>query len=328
MDTRAWLHRLRERLRAVPEGHGPARPATVVRVAVVTDSAASLSVEVLHRYPEGLLTVVPMSVVVNGTVYREGDDDLMEQLSLGLAAGMPVTTSRPSPGQFERAYRVLEEAGFAAVLSIHLSAELSGTVEAARLAAQRVSIPVSVLDSRSVGPAQSLAVEAALEAAARGLGVEEMALLAEERLAGSSVLFYVPSLEQLRRGGRLGAAASWLGTVLAIKPLLAIADGKVVPYERVRSAPRAIARLEDIISQRVVAARTPVRVIVLGFGNETQREEFTARLGRRLAAGIECEHSTVPAVIAAHVGLGVLGVVVATAPAQQGISRDFLTTDG
>ena len=157
------------------------------------------------------------------------------------------------------------------MVSIHISGELSGTADSARLAAARVGIPVEVMDSRTVGMAQGMGVQSAVVAAADGRSAGEVRAFADERLARTKVYFYVPSLEQLRRGGRIGAAASLWGTMLAIKPILAVDGGKVVPLEKVRSAPRAIARLEEIAAADALSRPVgEARIAVHHFGNRSR----------------------------------------------------------
>jgi DegV family protein with EDD domain len=290
---------------------GAAGPA-VVRVAVVTDSAAALPVDwVKSLAADGRLSVVPMPVMLGEEIYGEGEDDIAERLAIALASGIPVKTSRPSPGQFEQAYLGVQERGFEAIVSIHISGELSGTADAARLAAGRVGIPVEVLDSRTVGMAQGMGVQSALTAAAEGRGASEVRSFAEDQLKQTRVYFYVPSLEQLRRGGRIGTAASLLGTVLAIKPILAVDDGRIVPLEKVRSGPRAIARLEEIVAADVGSrAAGQARLAVHHFGNLAAAEELAARLAESCPGCPAPQISALPAVLAAHAGLGVLAVIV------------------
>ncbi|NYE94362.1 DegV family protein with EDD domain [Psychromicrobium silvestre] len=295
----AWLRR---RLHRPVEQARPLSP----RVAVVTDSAAALPTELVFDR----LVVVPMPVMVDGQIFGEGDEDLSAKLSLALAAGKEVKTSRPSPGQFERVYQSLADRGFDSVLSLHISGELSGTVEAARLATDRVSIPVQVLDSRTVAMAQGFGVLAALRSSAGGESLDLVATAAQRALDTSTVFFYVPSLEQLRRGGRIGAAASWLGTVLAIKPILSVSNGQVVPLERVRSSAKAIGRLDELVAAELSRRDQASSVAVHHFGNRSQAEALLGRLALLPTPPAEAVLSDLPAVLAAHVGLGVLAVVI------------------
>ncbi|MEZ2389625.1 DegV family protein [bacterium RCC_150] len=337
----AWLW-LRDRLSRLRPPTTPGRAgaeSVPVRVAIVTDSAAALPVHWAKPYiTDGRLAVVPMPVMVGAEIYGEGEDDISETLAMALASGSSVKTSRPSPGQFEQAYRAAETRGFEAVVSIHISSDLSGTAEAASLAARRVSIPVEVLDSRTAGMAQGMGVQSALLAAAAGRTAAEVRSLAHERLARTKVYFYVPSLEQLRRGGRIGAAASLLGAVLSIKPILAVDGGKIVPLEKVRSAARAVARLEEIVAADI-ANRPPgqARLAVHHFGNLDEAEQLALRLAKQCKGCPPAQISVLPAVLAAHAGLGVLAVVVgesdaldsletaATDPPHEQLSPDLST---
>lgn len=306
---RARLAALRPPPRPLPSD---GQPAAVVRTAVVTDSAAALPADWVAAFAgAGILTVVPMPVMVGEEIYGEGEDDILETIALALATGKSVKTSRPSPGQFEQAYRAALQRGYEAVVSVHISGGLSGTADAARLAAARVGIPVEVVDSRTVGMAQGMAVQAAVALAADGGEAADVAAAAIQEAARAKVYFYVPSLEQLRRGGRIGAAASLLGTMLAIKPILAVDDGKIVPLEKVRSAARAVARLEEIVAADAAARPgESVRLAVHHFGNPQEAESLAVRLNAALPQCPPAQISSLPAVLAAHAGLGVLAVIV------------------
>lgn len=308
-----WLKQRLSRLRQpTTAGRASGAPAAVVRTAVVTDSAAALPADWVKAFvDDGRLAVVPMPVMVGEEIFGEGEDDIITTLALALAAGSPVKTSRPSPGQFEQAYLAAAARGFESVVSIHISAELSGTVEAATLAAGRVPIPVEVVDSRTVGMAQGMGVQSALLAAADGRAAAAVREFAEERLQRTKVYFYVPSLEQLRRGGRIGAAASLLGTMLAIKPILAVDGGRIVPLEKVRSAVKAIARLEEIVAADVATRPSgEARLAVHHFGNLAEAQGLATRLAALCPETPEAQLSALPAVLGAHAGLGVLAVIV------------------
>lgn len=309
-DPAGWLW-LKERLIPLRQARRP-EVAPAVRTAIVTDSAAALPADWVRAFAaDGRLTVVPMPVMVGAEIYGEGEDDIADTIAVALASGTAVKTSRPSPGQFEQAYLAAQRRGFEAVVSVHISGELSGTADSARLAATRVSIPVEVLDSRTVGMAQGMGVQAAVAAAADGLTALEVRGFAEQRLARTRVYFYVPSLEQLRRGGRIGAAASLWGTMLAIKPILAVEDGRVVPLEKVRSAAKAIARLKEIaVADADARSGGQARLAVHHFGNPAEAEQLAAQLADAVPGCAPVQISALPAVLAAHAGLGVLAVIV------------------
>lgn len=258
-----------------------------------------------------------MPVMVGAEIYGEGEDDITDTIAVALATGMPVKTSRPSPGQFEQAYLAALRRGFESVVSVHISGALSGTADSARLAATRVGIPVEVVDSKTVGMALGMGVQSAVVAAADGRPAAEVRAFAEDRMARTKVYFYVPSLEQLR-GGRIGAAASLWGTMFAIKPILAVDDGKIVPLEKVRSAARAVARLEEIVVADAAARPAgQARLAVHHFGNPGEAAELADRLAAALPEVPAAQISSLPAVLAAHAGLGVLAVIVGESSTPQ-----------
>lgn len=325
-DAAAWPW-IRSRLLARRLRQAMPGPGGVVRTAVVTDSASALPADWMAGQGKGgRLAVIPMPVMVGDEIYGEGEDDISGTIALALASGKSVKTSRPSPGQFEQAYLAAQREGYEAVVSIHISGGLSGTADAARLAAGRVAIPVDVVDSATVGMALGMAVQAGVRSAEEGADAGTVAAAAARQAERTRVYFYVPSLEQLRRGGRIGTAASVLGAMLAIKPILSVEAGKIVPVEKVRSAGRAIARLEELVVTSASARPgAQVRLAVHHFGNPGEAEELAARLAAALPQCPPAQISSLPAVLAAHAGLGVLAVIVgedstAATPPGQGLS--------
>ncbi|MGW2867760.1 DegV family protein [Kitasatospora sp. NPDC001119] len=275
-------------------------------LALVTDSTAYLPQDALDRYG---ITVVPLSVAVGDSVLSEGVEISPKDVAEALRGKQRVTTSRPNPETFAAAYRAAAEAGAKGIVSVHISGELSGTVEAARLAAAEAPVPVRVVDSRLVGMALGYGVLAAAEAIAAGQGLAEAAEAAGRRAAGTSGFFYVDTLEHLRRGGRIGAARALLGSALAVKPLLHLDGGRIEPLEKVRTASRAIARLEEIAVER--SGEQDVDITVHHLAAEERAEPLAERLRVRVPGLRELYVGEVGAVIGAHVGPGLLAVVVA-----------------
>ena len=214
-----------------------------------------------------------MPVMVGEEIYGEGEDDITETIALALASGKSVKTSRPSPGQFEQAFLCRRTPGLRS-RGLHPHFRRPVRHRGCRPArGRRVSIPVEVLDSGTVGMALGMGVQGAVVAAADGRSAAGSARRPRSGWHRTKVYFYVPSLEQLRRGGRIGAAASLLGTMFAIKPILAVDGGKIVPLEKVRSAARAIARLEEIAAADAASRpRGQVRLAVHHFGNPAEAE--------------------------------------------------------
>ena len=218
---------------------------SVAPVGVVTDSTASLPPELAR---DRGITVVPLQVVIGGAVHDEGVAGGVdpEDLAEALRQWTPVSTSRPNPDALLEVYEKLAADGAEAIVSVHLSSELSGTYESAQLAARRSPVPVVTVDSRQVGMGTGYAVLAAADAVAAGATAQEAAEAARHRAAATTSLFYVDTLEYLRRGGRMGAAAALIGSALAVKPILKVVEGRVGSFEKVRTSAKALQRLEEL----------------------------------------------------------------------------------
>ena len=232
------------------------------------------------------------------------------ELSAALAdRHLDVQTSRPAAAEFVACYRQALDAGADEVVSVHLSRELSGTWESARLAADDVGPDrVRVVDSRATGMGLGYAVLAAADAAERGLSGPAVESAAAEVAARCRMFFSVDALDRLRRGGRIGAAAALLGTALGVKPLLHVSQGRIVPLEKVRTAARAANRLVELAAQ--AAGDGPVDLAVHHLAAAGRAEEVAARLRVRIPQADQLLVCEVGAVIGAHVGPGLLGVVV------------------
>ena len=276
------------------------------RVVVVTDSTAYL--------PTGLadelsVRVVPLQVVLVGRSGAEGSEVTPAQVAAALAAWVPVSTSRPTPAEFAAVYRKALESGASGVVSLHLSRELSGTWDSARLAAGEVGADsIRVVDSRSAAMGLGFAVLAAAKAAAAGGSPEEVYAAAVGTAERTTTLFYVDTLEHLRRGGRIGAAQALLGTALSVKPILHVREGRIVPLEKVRTVSKGIARLEALAV--AAAGDGPADVAVHHLAAAERAALLAERLRTRLPQVGQFYASEVGAVVGAHVGPGVLGVVV------------------
>lgn len=277
----------------------------MAQVAVVTDSTSYIPRELVKKLG---ISVVPLQVQWNGKIYEEADpnaSDVVEALRRGELA----TTSRPSPERFSTLYEKLAQSGATEIVSIHISSSMSGTSEAARLAAQSASIPVHVVDSRTVGMAMGYGVISAALAADEGMSGIEVVELARRRIASTSIFFSVAKLENLRRSGRISRGASLLATALAIKPILTVEDGQVVAEERVRTQAGAIKRLEEMALE--ATKRRAVDVAVHHLGSPELAEKFAHDL-REVITGVgQVVITEVGAVVGTHVGPGAIAVVIA-----------------
>ncbi|MEU4680651.1 DegV family protein [Micromonospora sp. NPDC023737] len=276
-------------------------------VAVVTDSTAYLPAELVRAHR---LTVVPLTVVLNGVEGLEGVEVSPADATRALGARrLTASTSRPAPEQFAQTYRRLLDAGADGVVSVHLSAELSGTVEAARLAADGLGGRVAVVDSRSTGMGLGFPVLAAAAAAAQGAELDGVRRAAVDAAARTTIYFYVDTLEFLRRGGRINAAEALLGTALSVKPIMHMPDGAIVLRDKVRTASRGVARLVDLAVEAAGDAEVDLGVHHLAAAERAAAllAALTERLGDRVR---ETYVSEAGAVVAAHAGPGLAGVVV------------------
>lgn len=237
------------------------------RIAVVTDSAAALDPQLVQRLSaRGNFVMVPMPVTIRtpGEPDRQLQDltaaEVDEAIMLAHVMGQTVSTSGPAPGVFADVYDELASRGFTHVVSVHLSGELSGTVEAARTGARLSRLGsegVSVVDSRTVAGAYGHAVVRALEvlnAASAGSSVEypspaQLVDYIQSICEQSTLYFYIPTLDALRRGGRVSPALAMVGQMFQIKPIGTITEGKLAYVERPRTAARALERLVEVTVQ-------------------------------------------------------------------------------
>jgi DegV family protein with EDD domain len=282
------------------------------KVAIVTDSTATLPSDGAQLVAASGLTVVPLQVVMDGRALADGVEAGSEDVARVLAAGRPVTTSRPSPALFSETYRTLAAGGCSGIVSVHLSADLSGTVDAARQAARGLAgeVDVQVVDSRSLAMGLGHAVVAAVRSSQAGAPVAEVATAAARRAMQSQAWVYVDTLEYLHRGGRIGAAATFLGSALAVKPLLQLVDGRLEAVDKVRTSARALTRLEEIVVGAARATGRPVWVAVHHLAAGDRAEQMAVRLRSALPDACGVDVVEVGAVIGAHVGPGMLAVLI------------------
>ena len=342
------------------------------RIAVVTDSAAALDPELVQRLSaRGNFVLVPMPVTIRtpGEPDRQLQDltaaEVDEAIMLAHVMGQTVSTSGPAPGVFADVYDELASRGFTHVVSVHLSGELSGTVEAARTGARLSRLGskgVSVVDSRTVAGAYGHAVVRALEVlnSASSDFVPSPDYLSSEQLSPaqlvdyiqsvceqSTLYFYIPTLDALRRGGRVSPALAMVGQMFQIKPIGTITEGKLAYVERPRTAARALERLVEVTVQTcrehqhaaalssasvgstaadpassslTVAPRGEV-VAVHHVGNAAQAVQLYEQVRQMLgesslvheaaaSSAPEFLVSALPPVLSAHSGLGAVALVV------------------
>jgi DegV family protein with EDD domain len=273
-------------------------------VAIVTDSTACLHPDDAER--EGI-AVVPLKVIIGEETFTEGCGLSGDEIAKALKAKKSVSTSRPTPEEFLEVYESLAADGADEIVSIHLSAKVSGTLDAATVAGKRSPVPVTVVDSTQIGLALGFAAGRAARAREAGGMASSMAAAARSAGEASTTLLYVDTLEYLRRGGRVGALGALVGSALAVKPILAIREGTVVPLERVRTSAKAMARLEALTVAAGTAAEHGFDIGIQHLAAQDVAEAFAERLAAALGRD-RVAVDEISAVLGAHTGPGTVSV--------------------
>ncbi len=270
-------------------------------VVVVTDSSARLPADLLEKWG---IRVVPLHILLDGTDLRDGVDDVPEDIHK-LAA----TTAAATPAELADAYQqALADSGADGVVAVHISSALSGTCRAAERTAADLDPSVRVIDSKSAAMGTGFVAMAAARAAAAGADLDAVADAARSAVARGHAFIVVHRLDNLRRSGRIGGAAAWLGTALALKPLLRIDDGKLVLAQRVRTVTHATEAMIDRVCQ--VVGDGTAALAVHHVNNPDGAAEVATALAKRLPT---CEPAIVTElgpVLALHVGAGAVAVSV------------------
>lgn len=268
-------------------------------VVVVTDSASRLPVELLEKWA---IRVVPLHILLDGDDLRDGVDEVPDDVYQQHA-----TTAAATPAELADVYReALADSGGDGVVAVHISSALSGTYGNAERAAADLNPAVRVIDSRSAAMGTGFSALAAARTAAAGGDLDAVADAASSAVSRSHAFMVVHRLDHLRRSGRIGGARAWLGTALALKPLLSVEEGKLVLAQRVRTVSNATAAMIDRVCEVVGdgSAALAVHHVV----NPDGAHEVAATLAQRLPA---CEPAIVTPlgpVLALHVGEGAVGV--------------------
>jgi DegV family protein with EDD domain len=276
-------------------------------VAIVTDSTACLPSRVATRAG---IQVVQQQLRI-GDEYDDEGRVSGDRIVAALQGGEEVTTAAPDPGAFFWAYADAAAKGATAVVSLHISGRMSQTCEAARQAAAHSKIPVHVLDSGTLGMSLGFAVLAAARVAGQGGGIDHILAVADARITSSTELLHVESLDYLRRGGRIGAAAHLIGSAFSIKPLLTVRHGEVAPLKRTVGADRALRKMVDKAVR--LAANNPVDIAVEHIGADDRVPTMLEQLRKHVRDVRQLVPVSVTSIITAHVGPGAMGVTISPA---------------
>ena len=270
-------------------------------VVVVTDAAARLPADLLDKWA---IRVVPLHILLDGVDLRDGVDEIPDDVYKRHA-----TTAAATPAELANAYQqALSDSGGDGVVAVHISSALSGTYGAAERTAADLDPAIRVVDSRSAAMGTGFVALAAARAAAGGADLDAVAGAARSAVGRSHSFIVVHRLDNLRRSGRIGGPQAWLGTALALKPLLRIDDGKLVLAQRVRTVSHATATMIDRVCE--VVGEGAAAVAVHHVTNPEGAKEVAAALAQRLPASQPAIVTPLGPVLALHVGAGAVAVCV------------------
>jgi DegV family protein with EDD domain len=272
-------------------------------VRVVTDSTADLGSVAID---EGV-AVVPLGVSFGDETFEDGVtiDPQTFFARLTHSHERPMT-SQPTPGAFEACYRRLLGDGAEGIVSIHISARLSGTFSTAETVARALrdeGARIEVIDSRQASLSMDFGVQAAAKAARDGAEIGAVAAAARDALERSTIYLVADDLSYLQRGGRIGQAQRVVGTLLSVKPIISMRDGAVVALDRPRTRRRAYERLAEYLKEQ-----GPAEALIVGQTSEEHGDELEAVLKQHYSGPLR--RAWAGPTVGTHVGPGGAGVAV------------------
>ena len=280
----------------------------MTKIAILTDSTANLPVEWVEQ---NNVRVIPLKIHWGNDTFLDGVDLTPNEFYTRLSHSKTLpTTSQPSIQDFLQAFESLANQADGIVVPL-ISSGISGTVASALAAVREFfRVPVEIVDTRVTSAGQGLVVMAAARAAAQGKSLQEVRQAADEVVQRMHLFFAVDTLEYLHRGGRIGGASRYLGTVLNIKPILYFdLDGKLDAQERARTKGKALQRLTALAEEK--ANGHPLHLSVIHANAPEIAQEFREQITHRL----HCEEvftMELSPVIGVHVGPGTIGVAFYT----------------
>ncbi|MBM7855909.1 DegV family protein with EDD domain [Desulfohalotomaculum tongense] len=276
-------------------------------IKIVTDSTADLSSDLLAQYD---ISMIPLQVNFSSESLKDRLEITPAEFYQRLKTEKKVPrTSQPAPGDIYNVYKKLADEGHS-IVSIHIASNFSGTYQAALLAKSMLpEADIHVFDSRTVSVGLGLVVLAAAKAVKEGKSLEEVISVVERTIPNIKIYFFVDTLEYLAKGGRIGGAAAFLGSLLNIKPLLAALEGEVQPVEKVRGRKRAVSRLIKIIKSETAGKKC--HCILAHAGNKPGLDD----LAEKIRPEINFEEillEQLGPVVGCHVGPGAVGIAFYT----------------
>lgn len=282
------------------------------KIAIITDSTTYLPANIQNELS---IFSIPLHVIWGEETYKDNVDITQEEFyeKLKTAKIMP-STSQPSPQEFVQLYeKVLEK--YDEILSIHISAKLSGTVESA-IQAKKIlenKARIEVVDSRSTSMGLGFLALLAARMAKSGEKIEVIREYTEKAKERVKIFFILRTLEFLRRGGRIGSASALLGTALNLKPVLMVDEGEVKPFIKVRTMQKALIKLAEILEENI-QGKTPIYLSLIQAGAEEDakflQNEITKRVRKEWIS--EMVTAGISPVIGTHTGPGAVGICFLT----------------
>lgn len=282
----------------------------MANVFLVTDSTADLSDEMVDEIG---VRVIPLTVTIDGKDYLDRQDisnlEIYEHLKV--CEELP-KTSQPSPSDFIEMYRACKEAGADAVISMHLSEELSGAVNGARLAADQLKdeIPVHVFDSRTATLGLGIQVYLLSKFMKKTTDLQMMLNYTQDIIENTAIYFLLGSLDNLSKGGRIGKAGYLIGSLLGIKPTLLLRDGVIQVHDKIRTTKneKAIRHLLDVREAQIAGDKSTYWA--LGYNNMALLDAMYAELDRRGVDYSDYLLFELGSVVSIHIGLDAVGFVM------------------
>lgn len=275
------------------------------KVAIVTDSTVNLPVDIIREHN---IYVIPQILNWEGKSYLDQIDISTEEFyqRLPLSNDLP-KTSQPAPGQFTEHFQKVAE-GAESIVAIFVSQELSGTIQSAHLGAEAMGdYPIEIVDSRTVSLGLGLLVVAAARYVAEGHDdYQDVAAYVRKLVPRMRVMFVVDTLEYLHKGGRIGGAKRLVGSVLSIKPVLHLEDGKIEPLASIRTKSKAIQHMLDVVLGEMKGKQNIHAGVI-----HARAESEALHIVEQVRAAVNCKELLVnelTPVIGANVGPGIVGM--------------------
>lgn len=281
------------------------------KVKIVTDSTADIPKSLVEQLD---ITVVPLKVLFGEETFEDGVDITASEFYDKLVTtSVTPTTSQPTPYQFEEVYKEVAKDEETQIISIHLSAKLSGTLQSANIAKDLLKdqIDVTVIDSKRASYAIGIIVVEIATMAKNGATKDECLTRLHELLATTRLYFMVDTLEYLQKNGRIGKASAVLGSLLKIKPILSLnEDGEVYPFDKVRGQKKAFAKIYEFFEKDF--GSEPIHVGISHANGLDVAQEIIIEMKDRFNVSSEVITDIGP-VIGAHVGPGAIAISVSKA---------------